>query len=314
MRDPVKSLLPGLSVAATLIVLAVVLGIVVSTRLRADAEREAAVGPAVTPIARVTALPRITPPPTPTPTPRPTPIPTVTVPTVEPGPDGIKPPLPRLDIEGADPDVIAAIDQAVAALADLDTYRFIDGVSGRSFVDLGEGGGFNIGSQGDLRQTGARSADLLVTSQIVEFDNSAAVSSTERLVVIGERGWTLRRDKKPEPFPAGSSLMRVVDIVLPQGTAERILLPFAGGYERVGPEDHDGVPTTHYQATPAGRAAYAAVTHLRGPWTIDLWIADDGGYLAAVVIQAGPADQLTFFAQVALSDVNDPDIRIKKPT
>jgi hypothetical protein len=108
--------------------------------------------------------------------------------------------------------------------------------------------------------------------------------------------------------------MHFVDILLPEGTAQRILLPFAGGFERVGPEDHDGVASTHYQATAAGRAAYAAVTHLRGPWTIDLWIADDGGYLAGVVIKAGPEDQLTFFAQVALSDVNDPDITIKKPT
>ena len=32
------------------------------------------------------------------------------------------------------------------------------------------------------------------------------------------------------------------------------------------------------------------------------------------MITAGPADQLTFFGQVTISDVNDPDIRIKKPT
>jgi hypothetical protein len=108
--------------------------------------------------------------------------------------------------------------------------------------------------------------------------------------------------------------MHFVDIMLPQGTAERILVPFAGGHERIGPEEHGGVPSIHYQATAAGRAAYAAVTHLRGPWTIDLWIAADGGHLVEVMITAGPAGQLTFFGQITISDVNDPDIRIKKPT
>jgi hypothetical protein len=304
-----------MSAAVVMVAVAIVLGLVVSNRIRADAAAQAAaIVAAATPLPRVTALPRITPPPTPTPTPRPTPAPTVSVPVVEPGPDGMTPPLPVLGIEGADPAVVALIKRAIDGIADLETYRFLSGLSGRSIVDLSKDGGFNLGAQGDLENGRQRRIDLLVTSQLVEFDHSAAVSSTERLVIIGTTAWSFRRGEDPQKAEFTGSIAQFIEIILPAGLAERVLLPFAGGFEEVGIEAHGGVDAVHYQATRAGRAAYATVTGIRGPWTIDLWVAESDGHLVSFLAKGGAANADDgLYAQIDITDANDPDIEIKTP-
>jgi hypothetical protein len=122
----------------------------------------------------------------------------------------------------------------------------------------------------------------------------------------------------------------VVGLWLPEGVAERTILPFAGGFERVGPERHDGVDTIHYRLTPGGAGAYTNVTGVVGTWTGDLWIASEGGYLVAATIDGTPPPRPTPSAPpsglvstwakdrglhvvIAISDANDPTIVVKPP-
>jgi hypothetical protein len=249
------------------------------------------------------------------PTPRSTPEPTLVIPPVgPPDADGITPPLEPLDIAGADPSVIDAIRHSVAGLDDLDTYRFGAGMAGRSVMNLSEPSGINLAMRGEASNVGTSSLDALITLEMVEFDGSAAVASTERIVVIGKKGWTVRSGEEPEPFPAGAATFRVIDLLMPAGVAERAVLPFAGGFERVGAARHGGRDTIRYRATAAGREAYAAVIGVAQIWSANLWIDERDGFLVGVEVRARPRDEdLGFLAQIEISDVNDDRIVIEPP-
>jgi hypothetical protein len=315
-----RALLPAIATAAAMVVAGAVLGLLVAgrlgTRVAAEPTPRPSLGVALAtprPSARPTALPSPSGTPRPSAKPTPTPRPTA-LPTPGPaGPDGVRPPLPALEIQGADPAVIAAFGAAVEGLADLRSYRFTAGVGGRSFLDLSQSGGINIGARGSITQARLRSVDALVAYQMVEFDNSAAITSTQQAILIGDEGWAIRPGRAPEPFDLGSPARKFVDLVQPAQIAARVLLPFAAGFERVGAERHGGIAATHYRATAAGRAAYAAVTKLRGRWTADVWIADQPGVLIELEIKVGGAGDDGFLATIEVTDVNDPTILIRRP-
>jgi hypothetical protein len=307
-----------------MIVFAIGLAFVVAARLGPG---EGAVATAIAEPTSVAAAPapvRTRPPtprPTPSPSPKPTPSPSPTrtwspvVPTLGPDlPSGLRPPLPAIDIEGADLTVVADITRSIAALAKLDTYHFVAGVSGRSMLDLASKDGVYFAVRGDTSRAHSRSLDVLLSFQSVEFDGGAGISSTGHFVMIGDRSWFVEPNKSPAPIPPESSMRVVIDILLPAGVAERTVIPLAGGYERVGPEHHAGIATIHYQATDAGLATYAAVTGLQGVLSADLWIAEADGYLAAVEIRGKSASgEDGFLTQIDITHANDPKIVIKVP-
>jgi hypothetical protein len=222
--------------------------------------------------------------------------------------------LPTIDIEGSDPAVVADITRSIAALAKLDTYRFVAGVSGRSLLDLSSKDGLYFATRGDASRAHSRSLDVLISFQSVEFDGGAGISSTGHFVMIGDRSWFVEPNKSPAPIPPGSSMPVVIDILLPAGVAERTVIPFAGGYERVGREQHAGIATIHYQATDAGLATYAAVTGVQGAFSADLWIAEADGYLATLEIRGKSASgDDGFLTQIDVTHANDQKIVMKEP-
>lgn len=326
MRESIREILPALAGAAAIIVVAIVLGLVVASRL---GPREPTTGTAIaSPSASIPgALPSTSTAPTAS-TARPsaaatataTPIaspsaiesPSIVEPTP---PTGITEPLPPLDIVGADPEVVRAIGEAVEKIDELDAYRFISGISGRSILDLSQNAGLNLGMRGSIRQKGTDRLDARIGFQMVEFNGAAATSFSSRLVRIGDEAWDIGDDGEAVKAEGDLSSLTVVDVVMPQSLAERTIVPFAGGYERVGPETHAGTETIHYRSTPTGRDAYAEVTGLGGAITADVWIAAEGGHLIAAEIHgasSGGDDGL--IVQIELTDVNDPDIVIKRPT
>ena len=90
------------------------------------------------------------------------------------------------------------------------------------------------------------------------------------------------------PFPAGAPTFRLIDLLMPAGVAERAVLPFAGGYERVGAARHGGRDTIRYRATAAGREAYAAVIGVAQIWSANLWIDERDGFLVGAEVRAKP--------------------------
>lgn len=237
--------------------------------------------------------------------------PELVVPTAgPPGPDGIPPPLPQIVVAGADPSVVAEIAAAVEQFDALAAYRFRGGVSGRTIVDLA-GSGLNFGVEATAARRDVDAVDALIAFQMVEFDGAAGITSTERYVIIGDAAWSVRASEA-ESMPS-DSIRGFVELLMPRGIADRTLVPFAGGFQRVGSEAHNGTPAVHFKLTRAGEEAYAAVTGVDGTWAGDLWIAE-AGYVAGFRVHgeaAGGSDG--FLVEIELSDVNDPGIVIGPP-
>ena len=262
-----------------------------------------------------TPSPSPTPPPTPTPEPTPssTPVPSFAIPTQgPPDADGIRPPLSRIAIPGADPAVIAAIDASIARLDELESYRFVTAVSGRNIVDISQAG-LNFAMRGAVVGPAAR-ADLRLTVELVEADGVASVASTVRVVSIGDDAWAIAPGRPPEPIPPDRPSYRIMEFLLPAGLAERLVMPFAGGFEVVESETHDGVPAVRYAATAAGLAAYAAACSLEEMRTADLWIAEEDGHLVGLDIVGRGGDRSGWFVtRIDVSDINDPTIEVDPP-
>jgi hypothetical protein len=276
-----------------------------------------------------TATTRATRTPTPTPTPRatagPTPQPSPS-PLPSPRSSGAAPsqpartdpplptPLPPIDVPGSDPDVVAALTTAATRIADLDAYRFESGMAGRDILDLTRDSFLDWGSRGILVETPVRSLDAVVGFRIVEFDGSAAVSDSQRTVIIGEEAWSGRGDDL-EPI-AGESVRQTVEVILPGNLAARVFLPFAAAYERTGESVRKGVEVTEYQATAAGLDAIEELFGTSSPCSARMWVAKDGGYLiAAETFCDDPAreGERGVWLQFEITDANDPALEVSRP-
>jgi hypothetical protein len=249
----------------------------------------------------------------PTMTPSPTPAWSPRLRSSEPPPGPSIPPAPALiAIDGADPNVIAAIQTAASAVQELDTYRFNIGMSGRSVIDLSSDQHVDWATRGDLVRSPALSIDAMFGFSLVEADNSASAGSSSRLVIIGDDAWEFDRDGKARPAKGNIDAM---GLLLPDDFVRRVFAPFAGAYERVGRERHDAVDATHYRATSEGVKAWLLAIDMDGSCTADLWIADEG-YLLAAETRCQPTLESAdrgFVAQHEITAANDPEISIKQP-
>ena len=85
---------------------------------------------------------------------------------------------------------------------------------------------------------------------------------------------------------------------------------------KVGEEDKNGIPSVHYQSTmdPGVGSMLGLPT---ATWTIDTWLAKDGGFPVSALIvaegknEAGEAG--TFSVSVDVTGVNDPNLKIEAP-
>lgn len=313
-----RTMAPSIAIAALIVAAGVVAGLVVGGAFEA-----AAADPSPSPSA-VAAGPSVLPSPTPTriavrtatpkPSPTPTPRPTIAVPTpAEPGANGIAPPLPRIELPGADPVVIAAFDAAIDQLEQLRAYRFRTGISGRSIIDLSTAG-LDFGADGSLVTRPERSLDVVLGFRMVEFDCSAATSSSSRIVVVGSEAWS-QDDGALEPMGDESgTTLALLNELTPTGLAQRVLVPFGGGFERAGAEEHSGMATTRYQATASGIEAYAAVMGFEGDWSATAWVADSGPLVALHIEGHGDGPCDGFYAEISLRDIDDPGIISARPS
>jgi hypothetical protein len=270
-----------------------------------------------------TATPTKTPTPTPTPRPTRTPRPSRPPATLPPAAD----PWP---VPGSDPAATAAVVKAIDELRTLPAYRFEASVVGRSVLKIDTDNLLDTGARGWLTHTPETSVEGDFGTRMVESAFDGAVSSAEHYVIVDGVAWTVRSGASPEPTAVPDAMLEYLALWLPEGVAERTILPFAEGFERVGNEQHEGVATVHYRLTPGGADAYTNVTGVSGTWTGDLWMAVDGGYLVAATIDGTPPPRpspsvtpsgLTstwskdrgLHVIISISDANDPTIVVKPP-
>ena len=231
-----------------------------------------------------------------------------------PYPDPTIPSLPTPTISGGDAEVRDTITRAVDALGALGSYQFSVDVVGRDITQLAPTT-IDIGMQGTIDQTNGLALDALFGTRMREPDGSAAVTSGGSRVVVGG-GYEWEADSVSGVLEPSSAAVAVEGIALltPEGFARRVVVPFAAGFRRVGPETHEGLATIHYRRSAGGKRAYSDALQFDGDVSADLWIAADDGYLAAAKV-AGQGKQRdatsgveyddTFLLAFDVSKVND---------
>ena len=196
-------------------------------------------------------------------------------------PDPTLPPPPRPTIRGGDATAKQTITHAVDALAGLTSYRFSVEVVGRDLLTL-HASTFDFAVEGTVDRSHGLAIDAVMGSRMREPDGSAAISSGGHQVKVGG-GYAWETDNVSGDLQPmrDRATEETVQLLTPEGSASRYIIPFAGGYHRIGSERHAGVATQHYEASRMGEAAYARTMDFDGPLTADVWIADDGGHLVA---------------------------------
>ncbi len=205
-----------------------------------------------------------------------------------PGPTIPSPPAPP--ISGGDAEVRDTITRAVDQLGDLSSFQFSVDLAGRDITQLAPTT-IDLGMQGTVDQSNGLALDAVFGTRMREPDGSAAITSGGSRVVAGE-GYVWETDNVSgvlEPL-SDAATVEAIFLLTPQGFAGRVVQPFAAGFRRVGPETHKGLATIHYRRSSAGERAYSDVLQFDGDVSADLWIAADGGYLAAARI-AGQGKQ-----------------------
>jgi hypothetical protein len=219
-------------------------------------------------------------------------------------------------VDGGDPSVVAAIEDAITGLQELGSYRYELELDGGRLVD------FRRDEFGDLSVTGAStwdgevSIDAEVTTSHPAVFGEDAETSTTRILVVDDEMWELPAGKPARATGNGSALLQ--QIYLPYGIANREILPFAAAYERIGDELRGGITTVHFRATEVGRRALAAAYFLDGTWAADLWLAADGRYLVEAETwgdppSGSPPEFRGFRLRIRVMNVDDPSITIEAP-
>lgn len=194
----------------------------------------------------------------------------------------------------------------------LRAYRFTVGVAGRNPLQLEEGSGVSFAVRGRLIQKPALALDGVIATQMVEFDGAAGISTSQRIVLVGDTVWGPRPGQSLKPEPA-SDVLQTLEIILPDGVVTRTIVPFAAGFERIGATRRNDVDAIHYRLIPQGVRMYADATRCDGKWSGSLWIAEDGGYLVAADVRCLVAEATWsgFLVQLDVTDANDKTITIE---
>jgi hypothetical protein len=246
----------------------------------------------------------------------------LTKPTPTRGPDPTIPPPPNPTIGGSDSESVSAIRNAAGRLATLGSYQFSVDVVGRDLGALGPSA-LDFGLRGTLSRANGLAVDTLIGTRMRETNGTgAAVSGSSRYVVGGGYLWaTDNVSDVLEPIRAESTVSGILNL-MPDAVAGRLVVPFAGGFKRIGTETHGGIRTVHFRASTRGAAAYAAALHFDGDIKADLWIASDGGHLAAATIEGtggplnpngGPGAHDGLLLAFEVTNADDPGNTVELP-
>ena len=134
-------------------------------------------------------------------------------------------------------------------------------------------------------------------------------------IVIGDDVWIGTDGETYIKTPGASAMVQPIREGLAPGTLLNMVpAGAANGMATVGQEDKNGVATTHYHVTGADSPGVAEGLGPDG--MMDLWVADDGGYVVSMVVD-GVIDvngtQTPMSWTMDISRINDETIAIEEP-
>jgi hypothetical protein len=215
--------------------------------------------------------------------------------------------------ESAAPGASGGIDLggAAASLDNLDNYSFKIGMTstGASEGMMGlvkPGGGITM--EGTVVLKPAEAADVVMTLSDGTTDSRIGYR------IIGDTAYTSFGDTWMST-PA-SDAENAIDAFKP----EKMLSGYSNmpGLGKVGDEDKNGIPSTHYASTAEPGSGASDVFGLPGAsWQTDIWVARDGGFIVSAVMVAtgktSAGEEGSFTVSVDVTAVNTPNVTIEKP-
>ena len=201
------------------------------------------------------------------------------------------------------------INAAAAALDDIQKYALDIKVSGlmETAADASE-----ITMSGTVdREAQAYQFAMSGVAGLEDLGGGPAVS----FVVIGPDAWISTGDSNFIKAPGGAAMFGSLEQALAPGTLlGSIPTSSLQSLPAVGQEDKNGVATTHYHVTGADSPQVAE--GLGAESVVDLWIADDGGYIVSMamdgIVPVNGTDTPVTMA-IDISRINDESIAIEEP-
>lgn len=197
------------------------------------------------------------------------------------------------------------ISGAASALADLDSYHLkitmsMEGVEDSMFSAFGDG----LVMEGTVIFEPVRAADITMTM------GPAEQQMTVGYKVIGDKAWVSLGDAWMET-PADDA-QSTIDSLAP----DKMLGSFSSvtGLAPVGDETKNGVATTHYSASgeELGAAMGTALGLADATWTVDFWVAKDGGYAVSYSVK-GEGAKGSFEMTVDVTEIDNPANTVEPP-
>ena len=206
---------------------------------------------------------------------------------------------------------------AAEALNNLDSYKF-----NVEIVTANAQGGQGAVVEGTTTMSGTviNAPSEASSLHLVTKDKDGNVTDDTEIVIIGPAVWLRSGGESGtwEAIPAESApiFIQSMGAFRPEQMFSLYFAPIGTDNERVGDEDKNGVPTTHYRGGEAVGAILGAIAGVQGSWTSDVWIARDGGYLVAseAGVQGSDANGGGSFSLIVnITDIESTDNVIEPP-
>jgi hypothetical protein len=200
----------------------------------------------------------------------------------------------------------APVTDPIAALSDLNSYRLKIAIASKGISG-------SIGSLGDVSLDGTV---ILKPEKAADMKLSLGAAGTAmRIVEVGGKQYVDIGTGTLIPSTDSSS-SSMVDSFMPDKMFGSIA-SVASMMKVVGDETKNGIATTHLTASPEllatqGAALGGAFGLTDGTWTMDVWVAKDGGYAVSYAL-AGKGSSGEMSMSMDLSHVNDPSNVVKGP-
>jgi hypothetical protein len=201
------------------------------------------------------------------------------------------------------------LGDAAASLENLDNYSFkmemkAEGGSKGMMGMVASGG--SIVMEGALQLKPIQAADITMTL------GDGSQSSKIGYRIIGDKAYMNLGGDSWMAAPADEAAT-TIDSLKP----DKMLKGYAtSDMSKVGEEDKNGIPSVHYQSTkdPGVGSMLGLPT---ATWTIDTWLAKDGGFpVSALIVAEGKNDAGeagSFSVSVDVTSINDPNLKIEAP-
>jgi hypothetical protein len=210
--------------------------------------------------------------------------------------------------------------QAGSKLSDLSSYRLEVKMQGVSF--LGTGSGSTMTMKATVVLKPVRALEFTMTG--LDFGMaSPGAEAAITYIIIGDKAWmTIGGMSVEAPADSAGSADQMFESLAPDKMFGSQYGSYLSGMQQVGTEQKNGVATVHYKGDEAslkGIAAAAGGADMPfdvSAWSMDVWVAQDGGYLVSAltkgVIQSGETKG-DYVMEINISNINDPANKVSAP-